>query len=42
MKDPRVCLAHILERIERIEAFTQDRAAFLDDRMSQDAVSYIT
>jgi uncharacterized protein with HEPN domain len=40
MKDPRVYLAHILERIERIEAFTQDRTAFLNDRMSQDAVLY--
>ena len=29
MKDPRVYLAHILERIERIEVFTQDKAAFL-------------
>ena len=40
MKDPRVYLAHILERIERIEVFTQDRAAFLDDQMSQDAILY--
>ena len=40
MKDPRVYLAHILERIERIEAFTQDRTAFLNNKMSQDAVLY--
>jgi uncharacterized protein with HEPN domain len=40
MKDPRVYLAHILERIERIEAFTQDRTVFFDDRMGQDAVLY--
>jgi uncharacterized protein with HEPN domain len=40
MKDPRVYLVHILERINRIEAFTQDKASFFDDQMSQDAVLY--
>jgi uncharacterized protein with HEPN domain len=39
MKDPRVYLAHILECIERIERFTlEGQAAFLADRMTQDAV----
>lgn len=38
-KDPRVYLAQILERIERIEAYTTGGpAAFLDDPMVQDAV----
>ena len=38
-KDPRVYLAQILERIERIEAYTADgHAQFLDDPMAQDAV----
>ena len=38
-KDPRVYLAQILERIERIEAYTADgQAEFLDDPMAQDAV----
>ena len=39
MKDPRVYLVHILERIERIEQFTRNgRESFLADRMVQDAV----
>lgn len=39
MKDARVYLAHIVERIGRIEAFTKaGREAFLEDRMLQDAV----
>ena len=38
-KDPRVYLVQILERVERIEAFTADgEAAFLDDVKTQDAV----
>lgn len=39
MKDHRVYLAQILERIERIEEFTrQGKEAFLSDRLTQDAV----
>ena len=39
MKDPRVYLVHILERIERIEQFTRNgRESFLADRMVQDAM----
>lgn len=38
-KDPRVYLAHILERASRIEAYVQDgRAAFMSDPKTQDAV----
>jgi uncharacterized protein with HEPN domain len=38
-KDPRVYLAHILERIQRIERFTADgKARFLKDEMVQDGV----
>jgi len=38
-KDPRVYLAQILERIERIESYTAGgQATFLDDPMVQDAV----
>jgi uncharacterized protein with HEPN domain len=41
-KDPRMYLAHILERIERVEQFTADgRERFLRDAMVQDAVSSI-
>jgi uncharacterized protein with HEPN domain len=40
VKDPRVYLAHILERIERIEEYAQERSAFFGDRTSQDAVLY--
>jgi uncharacterized protein with HEPN domain len=39
MKDDRVYLGHIVERIERIEIYTAGgRAAFLADPMIQDAV----
>ena len=39
-KDPRVYLAQILERIERIESYTSGgEAAFVDDPMVQDAVN---
>jgi len=38
-KDPRVCLAHILECANRIERYLgQDREAFLRNTMVQDAV----
>ena len=38
-KDPRVCLAHILECADRIERYLgQDRDAFLRNTMVQDAV----
>lgn len=38
-KDPRVYLAHILERASRIEAYVQDgHAAFMRDPKTQDAV----
>jgi uncharacterized protein with HEPN domain len=38
-KDPRILLAQILERVERVFEFTsQGRANFLADRMVQDAV----
>lgn len=38
-KDPRVYLAHILERAERIERYIRDgEAAFLSDQKTQDAV----
>ena len=38
-KDVRVYLAQILERVQRIETFTQTgEQAFLDDLMMQDAV----
>lgn len=38
-KDPRVYLAQILERIERIERYTaSDKDAFFADSMMQDAV----
>jgi uncharacterized protein with HEPN domain len=38
-KDPRVCLAHILECADRIERYLgQDREAFLRNTMVQDAV----
>lgn len=38
-KDPRVYLAHILERADRIAIFVQDgHAAFLTDHKTQDAV----
>ena len=39
-RDPSVFLAHILESIEAIEAYTSDldEAAFLDDARVQDAV----
>jgi uncharacterized protein with HEPN domain len=38
-KDPRVYLAQIIERLERIKEFTAGgRKAFLKDRMAQDAV----
>lgn len=38
-KDPRVYLAQILERIERIRAYTSEgKAAFFDDPRTQDAV----
>jgi uncharacterized protein with HEPN domain len=39
VKDDRVYLGHILERIARIEAYTKGgRQAFMDDTMIQDAV----
>ncbi len=39
MKDPRVYLAHILERIERIQSYTRKgQEAFLSDPLIQDAV----
>jgi hypothetical protein len=39
VKDPRVYLAQILERIERIVSYTaQGRAAFLAESLIQDAV----
>lgn len=38
-KDPRVYLAHILERIDRVREYTiQGRDAFFSDRRTQDAV----
>jgi uncharacterized protein with HEPN domain len=38
-KDPRVYLAHILERAERIDAYVRDgEAAFMRDTKTQDAV----
>jgi uncharacterized protein with HEPN domain len=38
-KDPRVYLAHILERTERIEEYIREgEAAFLEDPKTQDAV----
>lgn len=38
-KDPRVYLAHILERIQKIERFTADgKQRFLTDELVQDAV----
>ena len=38
-KDPRVFLAHIIERMDRITAFTaKGRDAFLSDLLIQDAV----
>ena len=38
-KDPRVYLAHILERIDRVRAFTASgKAAFLTQHVIQDAV----
>ena len=38
-KDPRVYLAHILERASRIEAYVRDgHAAFMDEPKTQDAV----
>lgn len=38
-KDPRVFLAHILERADRIAAYVRDgHAAFLADHKTQDAV----
>jgi uncharacterized protein with HEPN domain len=38
-KDPRVYLAHILERADRIEAYVRDgEAAFMRDTKTQDAV----
>jgi|SRR5271157_3723109 len=38
-KDPRVYMAQILERVDRILNYTQaGRAAFLDDPLIQDAV----
>ena len=38
-KDPRVYMAHILERIGRIQEFTAGgRDVFFDDAMIQDAV----
>lgn len=38
-KDPRVYLAHILERANRIEAYVRDgHAAFMRDPKTQDAV----
>ena len=38
-KDPRVCLAHILERASRIEAHVRDgHAAFMGDPKTHDAV----
>jgi uncharacterized protein with HEPN domain len=38
-KDPRVYLAHILERADRIEAYVRDgRPAFFADVKTQDAV----
>lgn len=39
MKDPRVYLAQILERIQRIEAYIKsDKESFLGDHLIQDAV----
>jgi uncharacterized protein with HEPN domain len=39
IKDPRVYLAHILERADRIAEYIQDgEAVFLRDRKTQDAV----
>lgn len=38
-KDPRVYLAHILERIDRVREYTiQGREAFFSDLRTQDAV----
>ena len=38
-KDPRVYLAHILERSNRIEAYVREgHAAFMGDQKTQDAV----
>ena len=38
-KDPRVYLAQILERADRIEAYVRDgEAAFMRDTKTQDAV----
>ena len=38
-KDPRVYLAHILERADRIETYVRDgEAAFMRDTKTQDAV----
>jgi uncharacterized protein with HEPN domain len=38
-KDPRVYLAHILERIQKVERFTTEgRSRFFQDVMVQDAV----
>jgi len=38
-KDPRVYLAHILERANRIEEYLRDgQAAFMNDPKTQDAV----
>lgn len=39
MKDDRVYLRDIIERIERIEAYTRDgRVSFMDSQLLQDAV----